>query len=149
MFLQEQAQQSVVIQLSIRNNLWSHYNAKSIKSKLYELEKNRLALTAQLTLKNDAQAILGSIAGNLDREINRYNKEQSDIKNEAVRYDTLFELARRREIAYSISALIAQVSLFSFLAFLILRLQKLRYVILIILFFLASLATTAYATFFI
>jgi len=112
--LQNEAEQSVNIHLSVRNNLWAHYGNKSIKSKLYEVEKNHLNLFAQEVKDPARLSVMNVLMANLDREIARYKKEQSDIQSEAVKSDTRFELAKRKHFFFSIAFYIALFSLLSF-----------------------------------
>jgi hypothetical protein len=126
LFLANNAEQEVQTNLSIRNNLWSHYNSKSLKSKLFEIEKNRLVLSGQLSGQDlTKNVLLNSLAGNLDREITRYRKEQTDIQAEAVRRDNSFELSKRRKATYDLAALLAAVSISSFIGALILAVDSL------------------------
>lgn len=122
----DQARQSINLHLNIRNNLWNHYNFKSLKSKLYEIEKNRLALGAEFVGQDlQTKTLLPILTNNLDRELRRYKKEQSDIQAEAVHSDTNFELAKRKYLVFSIGFLLSFLGLITYIIHLILCLEKL------------------------
>lgn len=102
-FFKEESAQSVSIHLSVRNNLWSHYGIKSLKSKLYELEKNNFVFSSQIVKDAEQEGVSRTIIDNLDHEISRYKKEQNDIQSNALNADTKYELARRRYLVFLVS----------------------------------------------
>ncbi len=73
--------------LQERNDQWSYYQSKSIKSKLYEIEKNNLIFTFKSESNKNKKELLELLINNLDTEIQRYKREQNDIQNSAIRLD--------------------------------------------------------------
>lgn len=102
-FFKEESALSVNIHLSVRNNLWSHYGIKSLKGKLYELEKNNFIFASQTINEPSQEGVSRTLIDNLDHEISRYKKEQNDIQSNALNADTKYELARRRYLVFLVS----------------------------------------------
>ena len=93
---------------------------------------------------SQTKTLLPILTSNLDREITRYKKEQSDIQAEATRSDTNFELAKRKYLIFSISFLLAFLGLSSFISYLVLRLELLWPKVMIGLLFLFSILGIIY-----
>ncbi|MDJ0626140.1 MAG: DUF4337 family protein [Candidatus Caenarcaniphilales bacterium] len=110
-YIREQSLQNVQIFLSMRNNLWDHYGNKSIKSKLYEIEKNNFVFHTNDIEDLSQLAITKSLIANLDHEIARYKKEKFDIQEDALNADTKYELAKRQHSIYLTAFSIAVFSL--------------------------------------
>lgn len=148
-FLAEQEAANVTIHQVARNNLWSHYSSKSLKSKLYEIEKNRLILSLQSNSEPKSETLINTLIANLDREILRYRKEQSDIQAEANRYDRLFETARRKHSIFSSAYSLIQASFALLVLAVLLRIKTLWPKIIFLILFLISILMTAYGILFI
>lgn len=147
--LQNEAQESVNIHLSVRNNLWSHYGTKSIKSKIYEVEKNHLNLTMQDITDQSKLSVMNVVMANLDREVSRYKKEQDDIQSEAVKSDTRFEIAKRKHLVLLISLSFSLFSLLSLIGAFLLKLENIFPKLTSVVSFLVALAVSAYGIWFI
>lgn len=101
-------------QLSIRNNLWAHFGTKSIKSKLYELEKNNLNfLLSRLTSEED-KVIAQTLIANLDSEIARYKEEKSEQSIQALEADTKYQKASNKFRFFSLAFIVAIFALSAF-----------------------------------
>ncbi len=110
-FLKDQSIKDITAKLSIRNNLWGHYGQKSVKAKLYEIEKNHLALYLH-SLKDTAEISANKvIIANLDRELQRYKSEQNSIQEEAIKADNEFENNKKGSLILGIMLLISQICL--------------------------------------
>ncbi|MDX1920693.1 MAG: DUF4337 family protein [Candidatus Caenarcaniphilales bacterium] len=102
-FFKEESSLSVNVHLSVKNNLWSHYGFKSLKSKMYELERNNFVFSAQALKDETRETVLTTLIDNLGSEIGRYKKEQNSIQADAEKADTKYELARKRYLMFLIS----------------------------------------------
>jgi hypothetical protein len=110
-FLKDQSIKDITAKLSIRNNLWGHYGQKSVKAKLYEIEKNHLALYLH-SLKDPAEISANKVViANLDRELQRYKSEQNSIQEEAIKADNEFESNKKGSLILGIMLLISQICL--------------------------------------
>jgi ATP-dependent Zn protease len=127
-FFKDQSVQDINAKLSIRNNLWGHYGQKSIKAKLYEIEKNHLALYLH-SLQNPNEITANKvIIANLDRELQRYKSEQNSIQEEAIKADNEFENNKKGSLILGIMLLISQICLLilSFYYFIFIKPQESR-----------------------
>ncbi|MDX1917697.1 MAG: DUF4337 family protein [Candidatus Caenarcaniphilales bacterium] len=137
--LSDQANQDVSIYIAKSNNLWVYHGSKSIKSKLYELERNHLALELSRLHKSEVEpGLMTAALANLDREITRYKREQADIQAQAIRYDLAFEISQRKSLIIKSAFLMSVVSIFSLLLMVFLGIRYLAPVLISLLLFIGA-----------
>jgi hypothetical protein len=110
-FLKDETLFAVNVNAASKNNLWAHYGQKSLKSKLYELEKNSFVLNLQSTNDAGKQALSQTLIDNLDSEIGRYREEQSNLQKDAIVADTKYETSKRRFKIFLYSFYLSSVAL--------------------------------------
>lgn len=77
--------------LAERNNYWSYFASKSIKSRLYEIQRNNVSLFLATTSDKDEAAAIESIGKNIDNELSRYDQEKQAIQAKAIDFDNKYE----------------------------------------------------------
>jgi hypothetical protein len=123
-FYERRSSEELSVRLAVRNNLWDHYGSKSVKSKMYQIEKNHLNILANSTKDETQRSLLQINVSNLNREIERYDKEQDDIQKDAQEADKQFEIAKRKASYFSIALMVNQFILFVFVAAIFLNLNR-------------------------
>lgn len=73
------------VYLTEKNNAWSHYSSKSIKKKIYEVQRNQILYNSVIDAK-----LKTTLLQNIDAEVSRYNDEQEQIRVQALDYDEKF-----------------------------------------------------------
>jgi hypothetical protein len=95
------------------SNKWSYYQSKSLKSYLYETQKDLLELESQRispTDKNAADAYRAKIA-EYELSIKRYEKEKSDIKLDAEKFELQRDEAQKHSQAFGMAVIFLQISI--------------------------------------
>ncbi len=109
----ETVKEQWIISAIDRGESWNHYGFKSVKSKIYGLEKNRLNASSQ----KQTDPAYDINRANLDREIIRYDREQKKIQVEAIDQD--FQHTESAQRLWSLS--LAEKFSFACLLFLVLE----------------------------
>jgi len=127
--LLKKQERKLYLSISERNNIWSHFDSKSVKSRLYEIERSSLPMLA--IHKELDQEILQTLAENLDREIKRYNREKKDLQSHAIKHDNLWRLLSKKVRLIELGSLFYQLTLWLFAGLGVLRLLE-RWLLLLI-----------------
>ena len=95
------------------SNKWSHYQSKSLKSYLYETQKDMLELTTLRMTKNEAGAKVAFEKKMVDYEksIKRYDSEKDDIKKEAEKLEAHRDEAQSHSKTFGMAVIFLQISI--------------------------------------
>ena len=97
-------------------NQWSYYQAKSIKSYIYEIQKQKVDMEMELSAaqgklpKAYAEKARRFIT-DCDNKIGRYEKEKEEIKAEAEKLMKEKDLAQRRAGSFGYSLIFLQIAI--------------------------------------
>jgi hypothetical protein len=94
-------------------NQWAYYQAKGIKSYLYELQKEKLELEIETSTGNQVDTIDAHkkmIAVYTDR-IKKYDNEKLTIQNEAKQLESVRDDAQKHSQAFGIAVIFLQVAI--------------------------------------
>jgi hypothetical protein len=96
------------------SNQWSYFQAKSIKSYLYELQKEKL----EVDLKMMKDTVPKSLAADFERKIDSYtqkimtyDEEKSAIQTEATKLETERDIALRHSQTFGVAVVLLQLSI--------------------------------------
>jgi hypothetical protein len=95
-------------------NQWSFYQAKSIKSYLYEMQKDKLEMEVKGLNKERSPELIREYEQKItaySKDIERYGKERKEIMVEAKKYETLRDEVQRRAQAFGISMIFLQMGI--------------------------------------
>ena len=95
------------------SNKWAYYQSKSLKSYLYETQKDVLELNSKSLNKNDVpvlNAYLKKIT-HYEESIKRYDQEKVDIKKEAEHLESLRDEAQKHSQAFGMAVIFLQISI--------------------------------------
>lgn len=96
------------------SNQWSYFQAKSIKSYLYEIQKEELALeldTMGQTASRDITEKLEKRVSAYSEKIKRYDDEKKEIMNEAKKLEADRDLASRHSQAFGLAVILLQLAI--------------------------------------
>jgi len=95
-------------------NQWSYFQAKSIKTYLYEMQKEKL----EMDLKGFGPATPNELPAEYEKKIAyytktlaRYEEEKKEISAEAKKFEKLRDEAQRRQDAYGIAVIFLQMGI--------------------------------------
>ena len=94
-------------------NQWAYYQAKGIKTYLYEIQKERLELELEEGNGLSSSAVVShtkNIASYADR-IAKYNAEKASIEKEARRLEAIRDDAQRHARVFSIAVIFLQIAI--------------------------------------
>ena len=94
--------EQIQVHMDNRNNEWVHYSGKSIKSRLYEIQRNNFAI-ALTRADSQSRKLIETLMNNLDEEIRRYDRDKTEIQARAVKEDNSFELLRKKSKKLSLA----------------------------------------------
>jgi len=95
-------------------NQWSYYQAKSIKSYLYEMQKEKLEMDMKgfgPTTPKDLPAEYEKKIAYYSKALARYDQEKKEISAEAKNFEKLRDEAQRRQDAYGIAVIFLQMGI--------------------------------------
>jgi len=95
-------------------NQWSYYQAKSIKSYLYEMQKEKLEMDMKgfgPTTPKDLPAEYEKKIAYYSKALARYDQEKKEISTEAKNFEKLRDEAQRRQDAYGIAVIFLQMGI--------------------------------------
>lgn len=95
------------------SNKWAYYQSKSLKSYLYETQKDVLELNSKSLNRNDIpvlNAYLKKISL-YEESIKRYDKEKIDIKKEAEHLESSRDEAQKHSQAFGMAVIFLQISI--------------------------------------
>ena len=95
-------------------NQWAFYQAKSIKSYIYEIQKQKLeleTLAAKGKQPKEAAAKIDKVVADYDGKIKRYDKEKEEIKQKAEELATGKEIAQAKAGNFGYSLIFLQIAI--------------------------------------
>ena len=115
--------------LQNRNNSWVHYGDKSIKSRIYEVQRSFLSMYINKqdnSNKNQAESeILSALIKNIDSHIDTYSSEKREKQIKATEYDRLYNLAIKNFDYLQIASFISELGFWVLLLASLLRINNL------------------------
>lgn len=94
-------------------NQWAHYQSKSIKGYLYEMQAEKLELDLNASSAYDATA-KQSLQAKIDKyhkELQRYKSEKEEIMKEAKKFEQLRDDAQKRQDLFGIGVIFLQMGI--------------------------------------
>ncbi|HMK37496.1 MAG TPA: DUF4337 domain-containing protein [Desulfomonilaceae bacterium] len=96
------------------SNQWSYYQAKSIKSYLYELQKEKLEVDLKLLGDAAPRDVLQDLRSKMEaygKKLTTYEKEKSEIQQEARKLEDQRDEATIHSQAFGIAVILLQLSI--------------------------------------
>ena len=94
---------------------WAHYQSKSIKGYLFEMEKDQLGIQLQSLPKTKEAASLvvlfKSKLEGYDQKIQQYEKDKTEISDNAKKFEAERDLFKKHSSAYGVAVIFLQVSI--------------------------------------
>ena len=93
---------------------WSYYQAKSIKSYLYEMQKEKLEMELKALGTKAAQPVLEAYGKKIEeygKKIAKYDGEKADIQKEAKRFEKVRDDAQKHAQAFGIAVIFLQIAI--------------------------------------
>ena len=95
-------------------NQWAHYQAKSIKGYLYEMQAEKLAIDLEGAAQNYKEKSKEKIEAKIaeyHQELERYKSEKKDIMKDAKSYEQLRDDAQKRQDTFGIAVIFLQMGI--------------------------------------
>ncbi len=100
---------------SLASDKWSHYQSKSIKGYLYELQRDKLQLELDVTKKQNISAeVVNEYQDKIayyTKSIKRYSLEKDSLANEAHVFEDTIKENKKHSEAFGIAVIFLQVSI--------------------------------------
>ena len=95
------------------SNKWAYYQSKSLKSYLYETQKDMLELSSLRMTKNEAAAkeAFEKKAAEYEKSIKRYDKEKTEIKKEAEKFEVQRDDAQSHSKVFGMAVIFLQIAI--------------------------------------
>ena len=95
------------------SNKWAYYQSKSLKSYLYETQKDMLELSTLRIAKNESGAkdAFEKKIADYEKSIKRYDKEKTDIKKDAEKLETQRDEAQSHSKIFGMAVIFLQISI--------------------------------------
>lgn len=93
---------------------WSYYQAKSIKSYLYDLQKEKLALDIKALKAGPSRSVIAAFEKQIEaysQKVEKYDKEKEEIKKKAEELEARREEARKHSGAFGMAAMFLQIAI--------------------------------------
>lgn len=93
---------------------WAYFQSKSIKSYMYEMQKDKLELEFRAStgkLSNDVTAEYLKRIDDYGKKIAKYDKEKSEIQNEAKRFESVRNDAQKHSQIFGIAVIYLQIAI--------------------------------------
>lgn len=95
------------------SNKWAYYQSKSIKSYLYETQKDLLELTTLRMSKSETEARTAYEKKMTDyaKSVKRYDQEKADIKKDAEKLEAQRDEAKKHSNEFGMAVIFLQISI--------------------------------------
>lgn len=96
------------------SNQWAYYQAKSIKSYLYELQKEKLAVDLHLLAEKAPKNVIEDLDKKIEsygKKLGTYEQEKADIQNEARKLEEQRDEATLHSQAFGIAVILLQLAI--------------------------------------
>jgi predicted RNase H-like nuclease (RuvC/YqgF family) len=103
-----------VLSQTLAANQWAYYQAKSIKSYLYEIQKEALELELKKDQIKGAKSFKEEYEKKIDlyaQKIKKYEGEKAETSKEAKRLETLRDDAQRHSGIFGIAVIFLQIAI--------------------------------------
>jgi len=92
---------------------WAHFQSKSMKGYLYEIQKSVLELQAkQLTTKDKQVAEdYDKLINNFSEKISNYNQEKNNLQKEATQLETNRDEAQKQSKPFGVAVIFLQIAI--------------------------------------
>ena len=95
------------------SNKWAYYQSKSLKSYLYETQKDMLELSTLRMAKNESGAkdAFEKKIADYEKSIKRYDKEKVEIKKDAEKFEAQRDDAQSHSKVFGMAVIFLQISI--------------------------------------
>jgi hypothetical protein len=96
------------------SNQWAYYQAKSIKSYLYELQKDRLELEAKLQAGTASKEVLDAYQQRIESysaKLKTYDQEKAEISQKAKKLEEERDVAQVHSRAFGLAVILLQLAI--------------------------------------
>jgi hypothetical protein len=100
-----------VMSQSQASDQWSHYQAKSIKGYLYELQKEKLEVDAKMMKGGALRADLEKRISSYGDKIKRYDDEKKEIMKKAEDLEAMRNESQKHSGAFGLAAMFLQIAI--------------------------------------
>jgi hypothetical protein len=100
-----------VMSQSQASDQWSYFQAKSIKSYLYELQKEKLELDAKTMKSGTLKADFDKRIAAYSEKIRRYDDEKKEIKGKAEELEARRDQSQKHSGAFGMAAMFLQIAI--------------------------------------
>lgn len=92
---------------------WAHYQSKSMKGYLYEIQKTILELQAKHLATKDNQVVedYDILIGDFSKKIGKYDQEKKDIQKEASQFESIRDEAQKHSKPFGIAVIFLQIAI--------------------------------------
>lgn len=93
---------------------WAYFQSKSIKSYIYEMQKDKLELELKASggkLANDVSAEYVTRIDDYGKKIAKYDKEKSEIQTEAKKFESIRNDAQKHSQIFGIAVIYLQIAI--------------------------------------
>lgn len=93
---------------------WAFFQSKSIKSYIYEMQKDKLELELKASAGKLSKDVLAEYEKRIDdyaKKIAKYDKEKTDIQSEAKRFETVRNDAQKHSQIFGIAVIYLQIAI--------------------------------------
>lgn len=93
---------------------WSYFQAKSIKSYLYEMQRDKMELELKSSGSRLSKSGVDEYSKKIDdydKKIAKYEKEKADIQSEAKRFESVRNDAQRHSQIFGIAVIYLQIAI--------------------------------------
>jgi len=95
------------------SNKWAYYQSKSLKSYIYETQKDMLELTTLRVGKNEngVKEAFEKKMADYEKSIKRYDKEKTEIKKDAEKFEIQRDDAQSHSKVFGMAVIFLQISI--------------------------------------
>ncbi|MEI6752513.1 MAG: DUF4337 domain-containing protein [Paludibacter sp.] len=95
------------------SNKWAYYQSKSLKSYIYETQKDMLEITSLRVGKNESgvKETFQKKMADYKKSIDRYDKEKTDIKKDAEKFEIQRNDAQSHSKVFGMAVIFLQISI--------------------------------------
>ena len=95
------------------SDAWSHYQSKSTKGYLYEIQKTMLELQAKHLATKDNQVVedYDKLISDFSKKIGKYDQEKKDIQKEAAQFESIRDEAQKHSKPFGIAVIFLQIAI--------------------------------------
>ena len=100
-----------IMNQSKASNAWSHYQSKSMKGYLYEVQKDNLTLQFSQAKDPQLKANINKLIDGYTKKINQYDQDKKDIMKEAKDFEAIQDEAIKQSKPFGVAVIFLQIAI--------------------------------------